>query len=65
MALPKVDVPGRQIVLLSGFKRSTSQDVTDNQHLCIVEPEKLKIAALLHRDAIAFGYVRGQWMPAA
>ncbi|MGD9669445.1 MAG: hypothetical protein AB7U75_10370 [Hyphomicrobiaceae bacterium] len=65
MAFPKIEFPDRKIILLSGFERSSTNVRAGNPEVTIADPAKLIIAAQLHRDAIAFGYVQGRWVPAA
>ena len=66
MALPRVVVRDRQVVLLSGFetthddKRNTASDV-----FVILEEGKLRRSVQKERDAVAFGYVSGRWIAAA
>ena len=69
MALPKIVVRGRKIILLSGFKDAASQSRTkrtDRHPGVIVDAEdKLRLAAKRDPDAVAFGYVSGQWVASA
>ena len=64
MALPKIVLRGRKVILLSGFK-----DVPENtkaKHRLVVDAEdKLKLAAKRNPDAVAFGYVAGEWVASA
>jgi hypothetical protein len=65
MALPKIVLRGRQVILLSGFK-----DVPEHRHakkhrLIVDEEDKLKRAAKRNPDAVAFGYVAGEWIASA
>jgi uncharacterized protein len=45
--------------LLSGFRTAA------DKRLVVTAPRQLEAAAKRHRDAVAFGYVAGRWMPAA
>jgi hypothetical protein len=63
MALPKIVLRGRKIILLSGFKDGPKQ-TTD--HALVVDAEdKLRLAAKRNPDAVAFGFVAGEWIAAA
>ena len=61
MAFPKIDIHERKIILLSGFRPARPGDGT----IAITDQVKLEEVAGKHRDAIAFGYVSGRWVPAA
>ncbi|HSD92647.1 MAG TPA: hypothetical protein VLB11_06420 [Methyloceanibacter sp.] len=60
MALPKIVLRGRKVILLSGFK-----DVPEKHRLVVDEEDKLKLAAKRNPDAVAFGYVAGEWIASA
>jgi hypothetical protein len=65
MALPQVVLRGRKIILLSGFKAGI-YDRTKKHHTLVVHAEdKLRKAAKENPDAVAFGYVAGEWIAAA
>ena len=61
MSYPTIDIGDKKIILLSGFKRARG----DRKTLAITAKDQLKAAAQKHRDAVAFGYVAGMWVPAA
>ena len=63
MALPKIAVRGREIILLSGFCDG-AEDESSNRKL-VVDKERLEQVAKLHPDACAFGYIAGEWVAAA
>lgn len=68
MALPKIALRGRKIILLSGFKDRLEGNAkgNDGSRGVIVDAEdKLWQAAKRNPDAVAFGYVAGQWIAAA
>lgn len=65
MALPKIDVRGRKIVLLTGFPTDKKGERKVAQPLSEESERELRLAALRHPDAVAFGYVSGQWVAAA
>jgi hypothetical protein len=64
MALPRVVLRGRKIILLSGFKNGPKErNKTDA--LVVDAEDKLRLAAKRNPDAVAFGYVAGEWIAAA
>ena len=64
MAFPKIALRGKQIILLSGFKDEADES-PEAGHVIIDAEDKLKQAAKRNPDAVAFGYVAGQWVAAA
>jgi hypothetical protein len=65
MALPKIVLRGRKVILLSGFK-DVFEDKAARKHRLVVDAEeKLKLAAKRNPDAVAFGYVAGEWVASA
>ena len=65
MALPKIILRGRKIILLSGFKDGPEDKGTHHRALVVDAKDKLKLAARRNPDAVAFGYVAGEWVAAA
>jgi hypothetical protein len=65
MALPKIVLRGRQIILLSGFKDVEMDPATKRRGVIIDAEDKLKKAAKKQPDAVAFGYVAGEWIASA
>jgi hypothetical protein len=65
MALPKVVLRGRKIILLSGFKDGTYDQAMRHGTLVVDAEDKLRKAAKENPDAVAFGYVAGEWIAAA
>jgi hypothetical protein len=64
MALPKIVLRGRKIILLSGFKNGPKE--RNKRDALVVDAEdKLRLAAKLNPDAVAFGYVAGEWVASA
>jgi hypothetical protein len=61
MSYPTVEIGKKKIILLSGFERAWGA----NKPLAITAKDQLKAAAKRHRDAVAFGYISGMWIPAA
>jgi hypothetical protein len=66
MALPKIVLHGRKIILLSGFKDDAWDKSTKRRKKVVVSAEgKLREAAKASPDACAFGYVAGEWIASA
>lgn len=72
MALPKIALRGRKIILLSGFKDRVEGSAVESRALgndgrrgLIVDEDKLWLAAKRNPDAVAFGYIAGRWVAAA
>jgi hypothetical protein len=69
MALPRIVVRGKKVILLSGYKDDgTSHNGGTGQarHGVIVDAkDKLTLAARQNPDAVAFGYVAGEWVASA
>jgi len=69
MALPKIVLRGRKIILLSGYNdrvRANADHSSDASRAVVVDAEdKLSQAALRNPDAVAFGYIQGEWIAAA
>ncbi|KAB2944034.1 MAG: hypothetical protein K8F92_06710 [Hyphomicrobium sp.] len=67
MACPKIEVRGKRVILLSGFRDTVDaarpQVVLDEAD--VKQADELRQSARLHPDAVAFGYVAGRWVPAA
>ena len=61
MALPKIVLRGRKIILLSGYKDGPKQTTA----LVVDAEDKLRLAAKRNPDAVAFGFVAGEWIAAA
>ena len=64
MAYRKFELNRREIILLSGFNSQASVDGKEAT-IVVIDKRKLEAVAAAHNDAVAFGYVRGKWMPAA
>jgi hypothetical protein len=65
MALPKVVLRGRKIILLSGFRDGIYDNSRKRRTLVVNAEDKLRKAAKENPDAVAFGYVAGEWIAAA
>ncbi len=65
MALPKIVLRGRKIILLSGFKDEAGSKSTKHRKVLVDAEDKLRLAAKANPDACAFGYVAGEWIAAA
>jgi hypothetical protein len=64
MALPKIVLRGRKIILLSGFTNG-AKERSKRDALVVDAEDKLRLAAKRNPDAVAFGYVAGEWIAAA
>jgi hypothetical protein len=64
MALPKVALRGRKIILLSGYKKDDDTR-TQRRSVVIDAEDKLRQAVKKDPDAVAFGYVAGEWVASA
>ena len=65
MALPRIVLRGRKIILLSGFKDGAQDKGAKHRALVVDAKDKLRQAAQRNPDAVAFGYVAGHWIAAA
>lgn len=80
MTCPTVEIMGRKVFLITGYRTAHSSmdpagndDLTAEHLLCgkchasveIEAWQKLRRSAKKNPDAVAFGYVRGRWVPAA
>jgi hypothetical protein len=65
MALPKIVLRGRKVILLSGFKDAPEDRSTRHRALVVDAQDKLWLAAKRNPDAVAFGYVAGEWVASA
>ena len=64
MAYPTIKLRDRQIILVSGFSRPT--DTAGRRRPPVITDETmLKAVATANGEAVAFGYVKGKWFPAA
>ena len=65
MALPRIVVRGKKVILLSGYK-DDGKGTDETRHGVIVDAKhKLVLAAKRNPDAVAFGYVAGEWVASA
>lgn len=65
MALPKIVVRDRVIILLSGFDEKAADRSKSTRPVVVHAEAELLKSAKLDRDAVAFGYVGGKWISAA
>lgn len=65
MALPKIVLRGRKVILLSGFKDVPEDKSTKHRTVVVDAKDKLRLAAKRNPDAVAFGYVAGEWVASA
>jgi len=61
MSCPTVALEDKKVILLSGFEKTRSA----TKPFSIKAKKELEEAVKRHRDAVAFGYVSGKWVPAA
>jgi hypothetical protein len=65
MALPKIVVRGKKVILLSGFKDDRKSTGEMRPDVIVDAKDKLVRAAKRNPDAVAFGYVAGEWVASA
>jgi hypothetical protein len=65
MALPRIIVRGKKVILLSGFKDDGKDTDKVRQGVVVDARDKLVLAAKRNPDAVAFGYVAGHWVASA
>ena len=65
MALPRIVVRGKKVILLSGFKDETKRAGETREGVTVSAEDKLVAAARRNPDAVAFGYVAGEWVASA
>jgi hypothetical protein len=65
MALPRIVVRGKKVILLSGYKDNDKGTGETRRGVAIDAKDKLLLAARRNPDAVAFGYVAGHWVASA
>ena len=68
MALPKIVVRGKKVILLSGYCRDKGTGEArrfGDRGVKVDAKDKLLLAAQRNPDAVAFGYVAGEWVASA
>lgn len=65
MAFPKIALRGKDVILLSGFKNENKCEDTVRQGVIVDARDKLVLASKQNPDAVAFGYVAGEWVASA
>jgi hypothetical protein len=67
MACPKIEVRGKRVILLSGFRDTVdaARPTVLIEDADVKSADQLRQSARLHPDAVAFGFVAGRWVPAA
>ena len=65
MAFPRIVVREREVILLSGFDEKSADRSRASRAVTVHAEGELLRSAILHRDAVAFGYVEGRWMASA
>lgn len=61
MKLPTINLLGKTVIILTGVSASNN----DTEQVNVEAPQKLAAAARRNPDAVAFGYVSGQWVAGA
>ena len=64
MALPRIVVRGKKVILLSGYTKDDSSDDL-RKDVVVDAKDKLVRAAKRDPDAVAFGYIAGEWVASA
>jgi hypothetical protein len=65
MALPKIVVRGKKVILLSGYKDDDKGTGEKRDGVIVDAKHKLLRAAKRNPDAVAFGYIAGEWVASA
>jgi hypothetical protein len=65
MALPRIVVRGKKVILLSGFKEDDKGTGEKREGVIVDAKDKLLLAAKRNPDAVAFGYIAGEWIASA
>jgi hypothetical protein len=65
MALPRIVVRGKAIILLTGFRNEAKEARKSVCGVVVDDEDKLQQAAKRNPDGVAFGYVAGEWIAAA
>jgi hypothetical protein len=65
MALPKIVVRGKKVILLSGYRDDDKGEKRDG--VIVDAKDKLLLAAKRNPDAVAFGFIAtaGEWVASA
>lgn len=61
MSYPTIELHQKKVILLGGFEKTKGVD----RPVRVSEMPKLEEAARKNRDAVAFAYYLGKWIPAA
>lgn len=66
MSYPTIEALEKKIILLSGFHWAEAADRSaDVTEVDVTDRHQLEVAIRRNRDAVAFAYLRGKWVPAA
>jgi len=60
MWYPTIEINGKPVLILNGYEKA----LEENHVVAVVEETKLQVSAAKHRDAVAFTYFGGKWIPA-
>lgn len=65
MAYPIVELENKSVIVLNGFERSKSPGASSGDSVVVRDRASLINAIKNDRDAVAFVYLHGRWLPAA
>jgi hypothetical protein len=60
MWYPTIEINGKRVLILNGYEKSPEE----SRVIAVAEETKLQVSSAKHRDAVAFTYFDGQWIPA-
>ena len=55
-----IEINGERVLILNGYEKAAEQ----NRVVAVADETKLQVSAAKHRDAVAFTYFGGKWIPA-
>ena len=60
MWYPTIEINGKRVLILNGYEKASEQ----NHVVAVADETKHQVSAATHRDAVAFTYFGGKWIPA-
>ena len=60
MWYPTIEINGKPVLILNGYEKAREE----NRVIAVADETKLQVSAAKHRDAVAFTYFGGKWIPA-
>ena len=60
MWYPTIEINGKRVLILNGYEKASEQ----NRVVAVADETKLQVSTAKHRDAVAFTYFGGKWIPA-